>query len=159
MKRVNRQATLTKHNYIITAAMIIIAAVLLSSCTFLYRGAETKEELMELYIQALKKSSEEALLQLTPEDFVAEEDVKKHIELYGGASLKINDISYEVNKMTSAMAKATLRGSRGGKPFEIKLSLQVFNSKNLITRSRWYVLIGKPDNPIPPNLPKLKLKE
>jgi hypothetical protein len=113
------------------------------------RGAETKEEVVDAYLNALERGDEQSILMLIPETHIAEQEVKAKVEQLGGHVFRDVRVDYR-QEFGPQRAMATVRGVyttplNERVEFREELNLQRIGS-------RWYLILGRHQEGIPTNI-------
>ena len=111
------------------------------------RGASTPERIVEQYLLALEDRNETLILQLLPEESLADKEIKAKIGKFGGYKIQGRQINY--TKPTPTLWNAKMEGfyiDRSGirRKFDDSIAIE-YQSKGQVKlyRGRWYLLLGK----------------
>lgn len=127
-------------------------ALMLFACQFTRGGgAVTKEALVEIYLQALQRRDEHAILSLIPETQIAQEAVRDKIERFGGDTIRWVWIKYTplINPRWVRVSLCGVAGKRmDSSPQEIcdEIILQKIGE-------RWYLMLGQHRDAVSPPPP------
>ena len=129
-----------------------IFALLLFACQLTReRGATTKEALVEIYIQALQRRDEHAILSLVPETQIAQEAARDKIERFGGDTIRWVRIKYTplVNPRWVRVHLCGVADKRMDSPPQ-ELCDEIILQK---MGERWYLMLGQHSDAVSPPPP------
>lgn len=130
--------------------------LLLPACTRSMRGAETKEDVVDAYLNALERRDEQSILMLIPESHIAEQEVKAKVEQLGGHVFHEVRVNYR-QEFGPQRAMVTVQGVYSG-PLNERVEFR--EELNLVhIDGRWYLILGQyrgfPPPVTPPVTPPL----
>ncbi|WP_373543368.1 hypothetical protein [Chamaesiphon sp.] len=110
------------------------------------RGAATPERIVEQYLLALEERNEILILQLMPEESLADKEIKAKIDKLGGHKIQDRQINY--TKPTPTLWNAKMGGfyidpTGVRKKFDDSIAVEYQNKGQVkLYRGRWYLLLG-----------------
>ena len=110
------------------------------------RGAATPERIVEQYLLALEDRNETLMLQLMPEESLADKEIKAKIGKFGGHKIQDRQINY--TKPTPTFWNAKMEGfyidpTGIRKKFDDSIAIEYQNKGQVkLYRGRWYLLLG-----------------
>lgn len=134
---------------IITIIIIVLGgAVLLYASSdvpygqenLMFRGKSTKAEVVSDYIQGIKENNVKQINKLIPRNYDAESAIQGKISGWSNVSLNNIKIEYQ-GSMWPHYQHVLIKNN----DFEDIIALKKINNK-------WYLIMGKPDNPVPEGL-------
>ena len=129
-------------------SIVLIAIVFsLQSCEAQNkRGAATPDRIVEQYLLALEDRNETLMLQLMPEESLADKEIKAKIGKFGGHKIQDRQINY--TKPTPTFWNAKMEGfyidpTGIRKKFDDSIAIEYQNKGQVkLYRGRWYLLLG-----------------
>lgn len=110
------------------------------------RGAATPDRIVEQYLLALEDRNETLMLQLMPEESLADKEIKAKIGKFGGHKIQDRQINY--TKPTPTLWNAKMEGfyiapTGIRKKFDDSIAIEYQNKGQVkLYRGRWYLLLG-----------------
>jgi hypothetical protein len=137
----------------LTIALWAAAPLILSGCGFTNtRGANTREEVVETYLESLKTKDEKLMLQLIREELSAQTAIQDKITQLGGHQIQDRKILYEEvikPQLVSVTIQGTYNGGKEKFADKISLSYEMVSSNS----GRWFLILGKgKSNVLPPHV-------
>jgi hypothetical protein len=140
----------------IGVTLLGVLFLLLPACTRSIRGAETKEEVVDTYLNALERKDEQSILMLIPESHIAEQEVKAKVKQLGGHIFREVRVNYR-QEFGLQRAMVTVQGVYSGPLNERVEFREVLNLEYI--HGRWYLILGQyrgfPPPVTPPATPPL----
>lgn len=114
------------------------------------RGAATKEQVVQRYLQSLEQMDADAIVQLTPPDHIANQEVQRKLASFGGHKLQNIRVQYKAPVgplWVRVIIQGAFRNEQGKEVvFNDELNLQQITD-------RWYLMLGRSKNAVPLPLP------
>ena len=130
---------------------MIILLLILSACSLVNkRGVATREEVVNIYLNALKEKDERAILLLIPRDYQAEQAIQAKVTQLGRRGLYDVQVCYQevigpqnVNVIIQGFYNKGLDAASGRVKFKDTLIVESGSG-------RWYLVLGKRKGGSPP---------
>jgi hypothetical protein len=152
------QRKINKKVLITTLVFLVLLTINYSWQYFHPRGSENKERAVGLYLEYLTKNDAQGIQQLTPENFDNNKEIRDLLDKFGGNTFENITVDFKSTE-SSTYWYATIKGLRidaeGKKfPFTHTVTVEELDIYNFDDsgRDRWYIMIGKYNNPSLPVL-------
>lgn len=118
------------------------------------RGAETKEQVVSSYLQALEAKDEQSLLLLVPRTHIAEQAVQDKVKRLGGHALQDRQVDY-LSDFGPKWARVTIQGTYVTSRGETAKFRDVIYLHQM--KDRWYLMLGKLKDSDRSNISKIEI--